>query len=204
MFEREALSIDVSVRLKQIREERGLSMRDLAARSGLSANAISTIERGKVSPSVSTLYKLAEALGISVTLFFATEEKKGRIVFIGNDERIRVPFDRGIWEGLGGEQFAGRVEPFLLTLESGSGSGPHSIVHTGHEFVLCLRGRIEYQVENQIYNMEAGDSLIFSAHLEHKWRNASTTVANILVVLSDFSEGDRPSVMHMATKHYQP
>src|SRR5512143_2752951 len=136
---REALSVDVGVRLRELREARGISMRALAARSGLSANALSMIERGRTSPSVSTLYKLADALAIPVTEFFAPGAEKQNVLLIKADARTRVPFANGVWEGLGGEKFTGRVEPFVLTLESGASSGQHPMIHAGHEFVYCLR-----------------------------------------------------------------
>lgn len=69
-FVREAASVNVASSLRELREARGISMRTLATKSGLSANALSMIERGKTSPSVSTLYKLADALGVSITAFF--------------------------------------------------------------------------------------------------------------------------------------
>ena len=72
-FQREAKSVDVASRLRELREARGISMRTLAAKSGLSPNALSMIERSKTSPSVSTLYKLADALGVSITAFFGPE-----------------------------------------------------------------------------------------------------------------------------------
>jgi transcriptional regulator with XRE-family HTH domain len=202
MYEQDAISVDIAKRLKDLREERRMSMRDLAVRSGLSANAISTIEAGKVSPSVSTLYKIAEAMSVPVTAFFSQKTDKSKMVFIKAGERTRLPFQRGTWEGLGGVRFVGRVEPFLLTLENGGSSGPNPMVHTGHEFVFCLRGRFEYEVEGRVFPMEAGDSLLFAAHLEHRWRNTSDTVANALIILSDFSEGDHPSILHMAERYY--
>ena len=85
----------------------------------------------------------------------------------------------------------------MITVESGASSGPPSMVHTGHEFVFCLRGQLEYHVENQAFDLEPGDSLIFAAHLRHRWRNVGNAVTNALVVLSDFSEGERPVAMHM-------
>src|SRR5512142_54086 len=124
----EALSVDVGKRLHELREAQGISMRALATRSGLAANALSMIERGKTSPSVSTLYKLADALGVPITEFFAPDAEKRNVLMIKADERTRVPFTHGVWEGLGGEKFSGRVEPFVLTLESGASSGPHAIV----------------------------------------------------------------------------
>ena len=177
LYQSDALSVDVGTRLRELRELRGISMRALATKSGLSANALSMIERGKTSPSVSTLYKLADALGISITAFFGTGNEKQQVIFLKSDERTRIPFSRGIFEGLGGERFAGRVEPFVLTLESGANSGPHSMNHTGHEFVFCLRGELEYSVEKDVFLMSPGDSLLFAAQLRHKWKNPGRTGA---------------------------
>jgi transcriptional regulator with XRE-family HTH domain len=196
LFERDATSVNVGGRLRELRESRGISMRTLATRSGLSANALSMIERGKTSPSVSTLYKLSDALGISITAFFGPESEKKQIVFLKSAERTRMPFSRGLFEGLGGEQFTGRVAPFMLTLESGAASGPHDIVHTGHEFVFCLRGQLEYRVEREIFEMSAGDSLLFASQLKHRWKNPGGTVTNALLIISGFAEGEQPQAMH--------
>lgn len=195
----EAMSVDVGGRLRELRQERNLSMRALARASGLSANALSMIERGRTSPSVSTLYKLADAMGIPITAFFREEPPKNEVVFRKSGERTRVPFMRGLWEGLGGESFVGRVEPFMLTLESGASSGPFGIVHTGHEFVLCLRGQLEYQVENQRFLLESGDSLMFAAQLRHRWRNPGSNVANAVFVLAGFEHDERPSEFHITS-----
>lgn len=195
-FIREAASVNVASSLRELREARGISMRALATKSGLSANALSMIERGKTSPSVSTLYKLADALGVSITAFFGTESEKKQIVFIKSDERTRMSFTRGVFEALGGEHFTGRVEPFMLTLESGVASGSHNIVHTGHEFVFCLRGQLEYFVEKQVFELSAGDSLLFASKLRHRWRNPSKNVTTALVIISGFAEGEQPHAMH--------
>jgi quercetin dioxygenase-like cupin family protein len=82
--------------------------------------------------------------------------------------------------------------PFMLTLEAGASSGPNSVVHTGHEFVFCLRGQLEYQVEGEVFELETGDSLLFAAQLKHRWRNPGGVVTNALILISDFSEGDHP------------
>ncbi|TET99764.1 MAG: XRE family transcriptional regulator [Anaerolineales bacterium] len=187
-----AVSVDVGIRLRQLREERGLSIRALARQSGLSANALSLIERGRSSPSVSTLYKVAAAMGVPITTFFQTAPELHDVVHLKAGERTRVPFTRGLVEGLGGERFSGRVEPFALTLENGANSGPQPIVHTGHEFVLCLRGQLEYQVEDEIFLLEAGDTLLFTAHRQHRWRNPGPLVTNAIFVLSGFDDGEDP------------
>jgi len=150
------------------------------------------IERGKTSPSVSTLYRIADALTVPVTDFFGPDEARKKVVFLKAEERTRLSFLRGLWEGLGGEQFTGRAMPFLITLENGASSGPNTMLHSGHEFVFCLRGELEYQVEGHTYPMESGDSLLFAAHLKHRWRNPGATVTSALIVISDYADGDQP------------
>ena len=196
IYQHDAVSINIGERLRELREARNISMRALASKSGLSANALSMIERGKASPSVSTLYKLAEALGISITAFFGSDAQRQQIVYLKSDGRTRVSFTRGVFEGLGGEQFVGRVEPFMLTLDNSANSGPRSMSHTGHEFVFCLRGELEYQVERQVFHLEPGDSLLFAAHLKHKWKNPGRNVATAIIIISGFEEGEELQAMH--------
>ncbi|HEY62658.1 MAG TPA: helix-turn-helix domain-containing protein [Anaerolineae bacterium] len=195
----DAISVDVGSRLRGLRQERGMSMRALARASGLSANALSMIERGRSSPSVSTLYKLSEAMEIPITAFFRDLPPKNEIVFRKAEERTRVPFLRGVWEGLGGEFFVGRMEPFMLTLESGASSGPFGIVHSGHEFVLCIRGQLEYIVGNKRFILDTGDSLLFVANLRHRWRNPGKTVTNAIFVVAEFEQDERPGEFHISS-----
>ena len=195
----QSLSVDVGGRLRQLRQERGMSMRALARASGLSTNALSMIERAKTSPSVSTLYKISDALEIPITAFFRNEPPKKEIVFRHADERRRVDFPHGIWEGLGGEEFIGYVEPFLLTLEPGATSGPFGMLHTGHEFVMCLEGQLNYNVEDEDYLLKPGDSLLFAAQLRHSWHNPGETQTKAVFVLAGFEQGERPSEFHITS-----
>lgn len=193
---KDAISVDVGQRLRMLREERQVSMRALARRSGLSANALSMIERGLTSPSVTTLHKLASAMEIPITAFFRQEIPRSPIVYRKAGERVRVSLIKGIWEGLGGEAFTGRIEPFMVTLESNGNSGTQGMIHTGHEFVFMLRGRLDFEVDTEKFNLEAGDSLIFAASMPHRWRNPGPHVANAIFVLAGFEESERPSEFH--------
>lgn len=197
LYDKDALSIDVGGRLRELRKERGKSLRALARLSGLSTNALSMIERRKTSPSVSTLYKISEALEVPITAFFRTEPPRQEIVFRKASERTRVPFQRGVWEGLGGESFKGRVEPFMITLESGASSGRFGMIHSGHEFVMCIRGQLEYEVGDQHFTLESGDSLLFASRLRHRWRNPGKTVTNAIFVLAGFDMDEHPSEYHI-------
>jgi len=199
-LQKNTTAIDVGARLRELREERGVSMRALARRSGLSANALSMIERSLTSPSVGTLTKLAEALEVPIVAFFHKEEQKYRVVFCKAAQRPHLTIPLGTWEGLGGERFVGRVEAFLLTLAAGGSSGQHGMLHTGHEFIFCQQGQLEYTVEGQQYLLEAGDSLIFAAQMLHFWRNPGPVEVKAIVVISSFGENERPGEFHLASR----
>ena len=85
----------------------------------------------------------------------------------------------------------------MLTLESGASSGRFGMIHTGHEFVLCIRGQLEYEVGDQRYVLEPGDSLLFASKIRHRWRNPGKNVTNAVFVLSGFEEDEHPSEHHL-------
>ncbi len=183
---------DVGSRIRQLRQERDLSMRGLARTSGLSANALSMIERGLTSPSVSTVYKISHAMGLPITDIFRDQHQRIPCVLRkhGKSRRIAVP-DASI-EELGGEEFDGLVEPFAISLEPGANSGELPIIHTGSDFIFVLEGKVSYEIEGKSYSLEAGDSLLFAGNLPHSFHNRESVPARILVVLSGFSEGEFP------------
>jgi transcriptional regulator with XRE-family HTH domain len=191
-------SVDVGLRLHDLRLERGLSMRAVARGSGLSTNALSMIERGRTSPSVSTLYKIADALNVPITAFFRVEAARQDVVFTRQAERNRVEIPRGVWEGLGGEIFTGGVEPFQISLEAGASSGRFGMTHGGHEFVYCLEGQIEYEVEGRRYMLDQGDTLLFAAQLRHRWRNPGKSLVRAMVVLCGFEKYEHPGEFHLS------
>ena len=130
--------------------------------------------------------------------FFRQEPDRQNVVFRKSSERTRLPFPKGVWEGLGGEYFAGRMEAFLMTLESGGSSGPHGMIHSGHEMIFCLQGELEYDVDGQNYRLQEGDCLIFSAQLVHRWHNPNGQQTNAIIVISGFEESERPLEYHAA------
>jgi transcriptional regulator with XRE-family HTH domain len=189
---------EIGPRLKGLRKQRGLSLRALAGLCGLSANTISLVERGKTSPSVATLNRLATALGVSMTFFFEEEEQRD-VIFVKADRRARTKSDSVIMENLGSGLRDQTMEPLLVALQPGAGSGDEPIVHLGHEFVFCLEGEIEYEIRDARYLLDAGDSLIFEAHLPHRWRNVGDSSSTILLILQT-EEGREVSVeQHVQT-----
>jgi transcriptional regulator with XRE-family HTH domain len=191
-----SLEVSVGCCLRKLRSERKLSIRALAEKSGLAVNTLSLIENAKTSPSCSTLQQIAMALGVPITAFFETDLPQSSVIYIKADQRPHAAFRHGMLEDLGVGLRNRIVEPFIVTLEPNAGSGATSIVHTGHEFVYCLQGRIIYTVEERPYLLEPGDSLLFESHLPHRWQNADAGPSQALLVLCPSDARDRPTERH--------
>jgi transcriptional regulator with XRE-family HTH domain len=188
--------IDVGRHLRELRAECGLSIRSLAKQSGLNVNTLSLIENGKTSPSVSTLQRLASALEVPITAFFEIDAPKNDISYQKSGQCPRAAFAHGTLEDLGAGLTLQGGHPFLVTLEPNADSGTDPIVHTGHEFVYCLEGRLSYTIEDRVYVLDPGDSLLFEAYLPHRWQNTGLKPSRSLLVMCPTDESDRPTERH--------
>jgi transcriptional regulator with XRE-family HTH domain len=197
-MERAPAEINVGKRLRELRAESRLSIRALAEQSQLNANTLSLIENGKTSPSVSTLQQLATALGVPITAFFESDIPKNNISFLKAGQRPRAVFAHGTMEDLGAGLTLRGGQPFVVNLEPQADSGPTPIVHTGHEFVYCLEGHLSYTIEDRTYLLAPNDSLLFEAHLPHRWQNIGETPSRSLLVLCPADEADRPTERHFS------
>jgi transcriptional regulator with XRE-family HTH domain len=169
-------------RLRILRQERELSQRALAEQASVSPNAISLIERDEISPSVSTLQRLATALGVKMSYFF-DDATVAKVVHSRAGTRAQVAAGGVTIEGLGARLRDQQLEPFHLILAPHADAGDHQVAHTGQEFVCCYRGCVEYEIDGTTYLLNAGDYLLFEADLPHYWRNPAEETAELLLIL---------------------
>jgi transcriptional regulator with XRE-family HTH domain len=184
---KEQEQLDVGGRIREIREERRLSLRALAERCGLSVNAISRIERGESSPTVSSLLRLATSLDVHITDLFKTGPEQSTIL-VRRNRRLRSRGEGALMESLGIGLPGQLLEPFLMTIEAGVDGVDEPCVHDGEEFVHCIEGEIEYRVADEWFRLEAGDSLLFLARQPHMFRNTSLNPASVLLVLASTNQ----------------
>ncbi len=176
-----ASGLNVGQRIRAIREQQGLSLRALSERCGLSINTISLIERGENSPTVSSLHLLSTALEVPITVFFEQEQEQ-TVVHLRPPYRLRSEANGIQMDSLGIGLRNQQLEPFLMTVAPGAGNIDQPITHPGEEFVYCLKGEIEYCIEDQVYRLEAGDSLLFKATKPHCFRNVTDLLAELMIV----------------------
>jgi transcriptional regulator with XRE-family HTH domain len=188
--------INVGRRLRELRLERGLSIRALAAQSGLNVNTLSSIENNKTSPSVSTLQQVSIALKLPISAFFEVKVLPRSIVYQKAEDRQLAAFTHGTLSDLGAGFARSGLEPFVVTLEPQANSGEMPIVHTGLEFVFCFEGCISYEIQGETFNLYPGDSLLFEAYLPHRWLNNGNMPSRSLLILCPTDERDYPGETH--------
>lgn len=172
---------NVGPRIRAMREQRKLSMRALAERCALSVNAISLIERGENSPTVSSLHLLARALGVSITEFFEDSHEHA-VVHVKHGQRLTAQGTGVLMESLGIGLRNQQLEPFMVTVEPGAGGSGEPIVHAGQEFVYCVSGTLLYRIGDHPYCLEGGDSLLFEASQPHDFQNTGSTSARMILI----------------------
>jgi transcriptional regulator with XRE-family HTH domain len=181
--------------IRELRTSKGLSLRALAELSHLSTNAISLIERGDNSPTVTSLHSLATALDVPITAFFE-QQGDGQVIHLKKNRRPTSETAGVRMENLGSGLPNQQIEPFLMTIEPGGSSTSSQITHSGEELVYVLKGTLICMIKEHEYRLEEGDSLLFLASQPHIYRNQTSAAARILIIF-------QPMVGQvMAHQHY--
>lgn len=183
-------AVKVGEKIKKLRESKGLSLQDVADKSGFSAAILSQIENHLVSPPLGTLIKVSQALDVEIGYFFE-EVREAPYTIVRAHERkstSRVASKMGVKYGYSYESLAfdkkGRhMEPFLVTLEPATIKDHHSFNHDGEEFIFVLEGRMEVQLAEHKDVLEPGDSIYFDSTIPHRVQCMDGKDARILAVI---------------------
>jgi DNA-binding XRE family transcriptional regulator/mannose-6-phosphate isomerase-like protein (cupin superfamily) len=192
--QRDTLTPELGARLRAARAARGLALRELSRRIGVSASMVSQIERGSVMPSVATLYKLVSELGLSLDELFAGEQAEsgngspadepsstsgggGAAAASGARSPVQRKASRPtvtLASGVRWERMASfddhRVEFLHSYYPVGGESCPADALvrHGGREFGYVEDGRLGVTIGFDTYELEAGDSIAFDSGIPHR------------------------------------
>jgi len=160
----------VGERLRGLRRDRGLSLRDLSEKTQLSPSYISALERSLSTASISSLQKLAAALDTQVPALLGGSVSTSSPV-VRRRERQRPPGDTPgvVFEDLSTTD--SQLEPLLMIIHPGAGSDG-SYCHEGEEFLFMLKGRLHITLDGvESYDLETGDAMTFDSMRPHEWSN---------------------------------
>jgi transcriptional regulator with XRE-family HTH domain len=183
---------NLGVRLKQARQKSGLSLREVARQLRVSPSFVSQMENGKSTPSVATLYSLAQLLEVTVDELFNGETGEPRSAPTGLDHgwwtgpvgrvsvtqpghRKRLEMDTGVvWEQLATN--TGADADFMRIVyppHSSSTNDRRMLQHSGSEYGYLLEGELEVTVGFDVFQLRAGDAIGFESSTPHLLTNKS-------------------------------
>ena len=171
--------MDLGGKIKQMRNQKGLTQEELADRCELTKGYISQLENNLNSPSIATLADILVALGSNLGEFFR-EEKEEKIVFT-KDEFIEKNSDDVLWNWLIPNAQKNMMEPVLVELEENASTSV-DIPHEGEEFGYVLEGRIAVTIDNKQYLCKKGEAFCYTAGKTHSIVNKGKSKAKFLWV----------------------
>ena len=184
-------------RLRSARQARGLTLRELAKRLGVSPSMISQIETDRASPSVSTLYSIANELDVSLDELLFNDRRAtsaetadkpvaaggaGSPVRQAHDDRKRIRLASGvIWERLT-PMSEPDTEFLYVTYEVGGASSPADAFqrHSGHEWGFVLEGTLDIRIGFEEHVLGPGDSISFDSSIPHRLANIGDTAVHAI------------------------
>lgn len=174
----------LATRIRALRKARGLTLRELAQRAGVTESFLSQVERGTASPSISSLRRIASGLGQSIGSLFDAEVPPGLVVRRTERRVIDYPGlharDEFVTSSL-----AGRLQVILSVIEPGGGTGDEPYTHdSDEECVIVLEGTLDLWIGDAFYRLEEGDAITHSSRLPHHNQNTGDRTSRVLFVVT--------------------
>ena len=184
----EDIIIQISNKIKEKRKAKGITIQELADKAEVSKGLISQIENNHTVPSLLVLINIIRALNLDMNEFFNEigQEQQTSKVIIKQEASYQV-FEKEAAKGFLYKRVLTRsVKNYpvdIVILELKKGARRNQMVKTdAYEYKYIIQGKVEYQVENEKYTLNTGDSLFFDGRLGHKPANIGDDDAKILVI----------------------
>jgi transcriptional regulator with XRE-family HTH domain len=186
----EAQEIKVGEKIRALREQKGLSLQEMAERTGYSSALLSQIENHLISPPLGAMIKIAKALAVKVGAFFGEDPREPFTIVRKNERRLASRFasKEGVnygysYESLGFDKKDRQMEPFLVTLEPALIKSEKLSAHEGEEFIFILEGEMEAILGDHKDVLYPGDCIYYDSSIPHKVQCHRETPAKILAVI---------------------
>jgi transcriptional regulator with XRE-family HTH domain len=166
----------ISQRLRERREQAGLTLHELAKRSGVATSTIQKVETAQMIPSVAVLMKIARGLDAHVADLIADRGEAIEIAHRRPKDRPRVGRGTNV-ERLSGDIVDQSLDMWRVRVDPGRGSGSEPMRFGGDALVVCEQGRIEFRLGDESYPLEPGDTLHFRGTIPYMWVNAADEIA---------------------------
>jgi transcriptional regulator with XRE-family HTH domain len=182
--------LQIGQKIRALRQERRLTLQDLADLTGLSKPLLSQIENDQVTPPIATLLKISKGLKVGIHFFFENEGNRQKFVLMRGEE---VPASRRRPKGEVTDGYLYRslapgirhknIEPFLVEFESVDWDDSRFFSHEGEEFLYILGGELEFHYGDEVMSLTSGDSIYYDSDERHGYVSRGAERAMAVAVL---------------------
>jgi transcriptional regulator with XRE-family HTH domain len=176
-------------RIRELRSQAGMTLTELAKLTGVSIGTLSQLERGLVSPTVRTVYTVANALGVMPAWLIdpsQNQEKtaESRYIVRAQQRSLLLNID-GIRKDLASPAASEKLRGFFMVIQPGCTSGTEPYSHKGEEIGFILSGTLKLRIEDETYTLNEGDCFAFSSSKPHHFANPLGRPATVFWVNAD-------------------
>ncbi len=181
----------IGEKIRQVRENKGISVEELSKSSGNSVELIESLEKGSFIPSLTPLFKIAEALEVRLGTFLDDMPQTGPFIVRSGQSAEIIHFanvsnlDKSTVDlySLAYGKGDRHMEPFIGDLHPTNPENYELSSHEGEEFIYVMGGEIELEYGQEKYRLSAGDSIYYDSVIPHSLHPYQDSEAKILAVV---------------------
>ncbi len=171
------------MKIREKRIEQGYNLKQMAEAIGKTPSFLSQVERGLAEPSITSLRKISETLGLPLFYFLFNEVETSPVVKKGERKALKTPGYKINYELLTPD-LNRQMEILETTLGVGVSTVEDPIPHQGEECTIVIKGKMKIQLGEETYILEEGDSIYYFASIPHKITNIGDTELVIISALT--------------------
>ena len=181
----------VGEKIKALREDKSISIEELAQRSGLALEQVERIENNIDIPSLAPLIKIARVLGVRLGTFLDDQDEVGPVVCRKKEAKDAISFSNNAihsrkhmeYHSLSKSKADRHMEPFIIDIDANDEKDFFLSAHEGEEFIMVLKGELEISYGKSNYRLKEGDTIYYDSIVPHHVHTAEGQAAQILAVV---------------------
>ncbi|MGN7233748.1 helix-turn-helix domain-containing protein [Priestia megaterium] len=179
----EEINLVIAKNLKSFRESKKLSLERVAELTGVSKTMIGQIERGESSPTITTIWKIANGLKISFTSLINNPQPDTKVIS-KNDIQV-LSEDNGKYQIYPYFPFEDdrRFEIYSAEIEAGGSQGADPHREGTEEFITVFEGEVTIRVNSNEYTVQSGNAIRFKADRPHSYHNLGNTLTRLSMII---------------------